>query len=245
MRRRALHASCIALLLVTAGCIGFPGGGGGGAEAESKDTEKLVADAQRAMASADTYRMNMSMYVAADGDSYDVRRVGVFDATEKQARLNLGTGENRTLAYLDGSTMYVNSSGEWQTRTLPGDGSWKSAVGLAQQHYLLENASVTVAGSATVDGVETTVLNVDPKDGKLKQLLTRSTSGSLGHVTIEESSYELYVAEDSHRPRKVDMTLQLSVGESPWGNSGHGSATITFSEFGQPVNVTVPVNATS
>lgn len=242
MQRRALHALCIVVLVTTAGCMGFLGGGGG--DTAERDSRQLVVDAQEAMQSVDTYRMNMTMHVVAEGETYDLRRVGVFDATENQARLNLTTNGNRTLAYVDGSTMYVNAGDGWQTRALSGSNSWQSAVGIAQQRYLLENASVTVSGSATVDGVETTVLDVDPRDGKLKQLITRSTSDSLGNVTIEEASYELYVATDSHRPRKVEMALQLTI-ERNWDKSGHGSATITFSGFNEPVNVTIPDRATA
>lgn len=241
MHRRALHSLCVVALLVTAGCLGFAGSGG---DAPRTDTEQLVAETQQAIQSVETYRMNMTLHVAAEGDTYDFRRTGVFDSTAKQARLHLTSNGTTTLAYLDGSTMYVNASDGWQTRTLAGANSWRSAVGLAQQRYLLQNASVTVSGSATVDGVETTVLTVDPKDGRLKQLLTRSTSDSLGNITIEEASYELYVATDSHRPVKVEMTLQLTL-EKNTEKSGHGSATITFSSFNEPVDVTIPERATA
>lgn len=243
MHRRALHALCVVALLVTAGCLGFASGGGGGDGAHG-DTEELVADTERAMESVDTYRMNMTMHVAAEGDTYDLHRSGVFDSTSKQARLNLTANGTNTIAYLDGTTMYVEDNGTWRERPLADDTSWKSAVGLAQQRYLLENASVTVAGTETVDGVETTVLSVDPKDGKLRQLLTRSTTEDLGKITIEEASYDLYVAEASHRPQRVEINLQVTV-EKNWDKSGHGSVAITFSAFDEPVNATIPERATA
>lgn len=241
MRRRALQSLCLVALLVTAGCAGFPGGG---SSTTTSDNKQVVTDVRQAIQSIDTYRMTIDMSVHAQGDTYTLHRAGVFDATAKQARLNLTINGARTPAYLDGSTLYVNSGDDWRTRELARNNSWMSTVGLAQQRYLLENSTVTVSGTATVDGVETTVLTVHPRDGELKQLLTRRTFYGPEEVTIEEATYELYVAEETHRPLKAEMSLQITVDKN-WDQSGHGSAVITFSGFNEPVNVTIPERATA
>ncbi|MFB6071579.1 MAG: hypothetical protein ABEJ88_01275 [Halobacterium sp.] len=248
MRRAALPAICIAALLVTAGCTGLPvvgaSGDHSGRPASDPEARRLAADAREAMRAVESYRMNATLHVSLEGDAYHLERRGVFDAEAKRARLTLAADGTRRRAYVDGTTMYVNTSDGWTTREFAGDANWSTAVGVAQQRRLLRNGTVTFLGNETVDGVRTTVLRVYPEEGVLRQLVTREAAGTgLGPITIEEATYRLYLAKDTHLPVKVEMNLQLTVEASP-DRSGHGSATITFTDYGTPVNVTIPDRAT-
>mgnify|MGYP000191628523 CR=1 FL=1 len=252
MRRNALHAMAVAVLLVTAGCAGLSGGDG------ATDANQLRDDAASEMASADTYRMEMRMQVSAGGRGTTVTQHAVFDHGAERARVNATSAGRSTTTYIDGTTAYVHVGGVWRTQDISATEPWNNNSGLRQQRAVLESATVSVNGSATVDvrrtdgspstsetqsvsedGVETTVLAVDPETEELRSVVTQR-AGNLDAVEIEDATYRMYVADDTHRLRKVEMNLSMTVAGQP----ATANATTTFSAYGEPVNVTVPEEAT-
>lgn len=233
MRGNSLHAVAVAVLLVTAGCTGLSADDG------TPDAAELQDDAAAAMADADTYRMEMRMNVSASGQTMTMAQHAVFDHETERARVNSTAAGRETTTYIDGTTAYVNVGGVWRTQDLSETEPWNESSGIRQQQSVLESANVTVNGSATVDGVETTVLAVEPDTEELQSVVVQQT-GSLDGVEIEDATYRMYVANDTHRLRQVEMNLEMSVGEQ----SAVANATTTFSEYGEPVNVSVPEEAT-
>ncbi|NIC00455.1 DUF6612 family protein [Halobacterium sp. R2-5] len=234
MRRNVLHAVAVTALLVTAGCTGLSTGGDG-----TPDAAQLQDDAAAAMADAETYRMEMRMNVSAGGQSMTMTQDAVFDHDTERARVDATSAGRSTTTYIDGTTAYVNAGGVWRTQDLSEVEPWNDSSGIRQQRSVLQSANVTVNGSATVDGVETTVLSVEPETEELQSLVTQRT-GSLDAVEVEDATYRMYVANDTHRLRQVEMNLEMTVG----GQSAVADATTTVSEYGEPVNVSVPEAAT-
>ena len=236
MQRRSLATLCVAALLVTAGCAGLTGNGGG-----ASDAEQLKEDASAAMADVETYRMEMDMNITANDRTLSMSQNGVFDHEAEQARLDMSVYGTEAVAYMDGETMYVKAGGRWQTQDLSERNPWESGNGITQQQHILESGEVSVEGTETVDGVETTVLAVDPDTEELKQLVAQQGSQSFEGVTIDDATYRLYVAKDSDLPRKMEMTMEMTIN----GQSAEAEMTAHFSAYGEPVNVTVPEEATA
>ena len=236
MQRRTLAVLSVAALLVTAGCAGLTGNGGG-----ASDAEQVKQDATSAMQDVDTYRMSMQMELSSNGQTISMSQDGVFDHEAKKARLNASVFGMQTVTYMDGSTMYVKSNGRWQTRNMSDQNPWESGNGITQQQNILESGDVSIAGTETVDGVETTVLSVDPDESKLKELIAQQQSQSFEGITIDNATYKLYVANDSDLPQKMEMTMEMSID----GQTAEANMTAHFSEYGEPVNITVPEEATA
>ncbi|MCG1003458.1 MULTISPECIES: DUF6612 family protein [Halobacterium] len=233
MRRRVLLSVCVAALLVTAGCTGL-------SSDDTADTPQIQSDVVDAMADVDTYRMEMRMNISANGQTLSMTQRGVFDHEAEQARVNASALGRQTTTYIDGTTAYVNVGGVWQTRDFSDREPWNESTGIDRQRALLESGSVTVAGSATVDGVATTVLRVDPKPSDVKSVIAQQGQG-LDEVGIESATYRMYVANDTHRLRQVEMDLEMSINDQ----TTDANATMTFSAYGEPVNISVPDAATT
>lgn len=234
MQRRTLAALSVAALLVTAGCAGLVDDGG------ASDAEQRAQDATDAMQDVDTYRMTMEMNISANGQTISMSQDGVFDHEAQRAHLDMTVFGAEGVVYMDGDTMYVKSNGRWQTRDLSEDDPWESGNGIIQQRNILESGDVSIEGTETVDGVETTVLSVDPEEDELKELLAQQQSQSFEGVTIDDASYRLYVGDDD-LPRKMEMTMEMTVD----GQSATAEMTAYFSEFGEPVDITIPEEATA
>lgn len=235
MQFHARSTACIALLLVTAGCAGVLNDG----SSDLSDAEALQRDTVEAMGDVETYHAEMEMNISVKGREVTVTQEGVYDVAEQKARFTTTFGPTETTAYLDGTTMYVQARDVWRTRELTQADPWKQGQGLALQQQLLESAEVSVNGTTTVDGVETTVLSVNPGEAQVKQLLAQQGQ-QLSGVSIEEVRYTMYVSTETKRPRRVDMTMTFTAN----GREAEANVTMTFSKYNEPVDITIPENAT-
>ncbi|WP_336037999.1 DUF6612 family protein [Halobacterium yunchengense] len=238
MRVTALRAAAVAALLVTAGCAGLPGGDAGDGD---RSAEQFAEDVQAAMSDVDTYRMTMQMNVSADGQSLEMRQTGAFDREAERARVNATAMGEETTTYIDGTTLYVQFGGEWQSQNLSETDVWNGSDSAARQGQVLASGDVTVEGGATVDGTETTVLRVDADPEELKEAIQQqSTSPGVGSLGIEEATYRMYVANETDRVRQVDLSMTMSANDQTM----RANATMTFSDYGADVDVAVPDAAT-
>ncbi|MFC3476895.1 DUF6612 family protein [Halobacterium litoreum] len=239
MQRRALSALCVAALLVTAGCAGLGGSGDDGADGQSRAAQ-IATDSGEAMQDVETYQMDVEMEVSANGQTLTMTQRGVYNRTAERARIDMTVRGTEAVSYMDGTTMYVKTNGMWQTRDVADQEPWESGSGLARQQEMLGTGEVSVTGSATVDGVATTVLTLEPDPEELKQFLAgQGSSGSLDDASIDDVTYELYVANETDRPRKVEMEMEMTI----QGQSATADATIAFSNYGEPVTVEIPEDA--
>jgi outer membrane lipoprotein-sorting protein len=246
MRRRGLATACVALLVVLAGC-GALGDGGDGGDGEGMGPSLTVDDEppveQRvADATGDvrTYAVDFRMNLTANGETLQLTQAGVYNRTGERARLNMSVYGTPATSYFVGETAYVNAGGQWQVQNLSGSGLWGENGTLARQRALLETGEVSVVGNETVDGVATTVYAVDADPAAFESLLGRQsgTTGT-GTATVQNASYRLYVADETDRPRKAELSTTVST----QGQSSRANVTILFSDYGEPVDVTLPDDA--
>ncbi|MFB6269170.1 MAG: DUF6612 family protein [Halobacterium sp.] len=241
MRETALQVVCVAVLLVTAGCAGLPGGGGDsdGGGTTAADVRSSAVDA---MSDVETYRMEMEMNISANGQTLTMRQQGVFDHADERARMNVSMMGQQTTTYVDGTTLYTKAAGRWRTQNLSGSGLWENGTSADRQRQILQSGNVTIQGSATVNGTETTVLHVEADTEELKALIQQQQGGqAMSGVGIENATYTVYVANETSLVRKVELSMTMTIN----GQSADANATITFSEYGEPVDVTIPDAATS
>lgn len=237
MQRRTIAALSLAALLVTAGCAGLPGADG----SDARNAEQLQSDTVDAMSDVETYRTELTMNISTDAQSLTMRQRGAFDEAAELARTNTSVMGRQSTTYIDGSTLYVEIGGQWRAQNLSGAGLWDNGTSADRQRQILETGNVTVEGDATVNGTETTVLAVDPDSEDLKAFLQQQQAGqAMSGVDIENASYVVYVADETDRVRKVELSMTMTVS----GQTADTNATMWFYDYGDPVNITVPSDAT-
>lgn len=236
--RQGILAVSVAALLVVAGCAGSPGSTGDGTTATTTTPADVQQRAVTAMEDVDTYQMEFRMNLSANGRTLQMTQDGAFNRTSERARIDMNVYGSELTAYLAGTTMYIQSGGQWQTQDLSESNPWESGSGLARQRSLLDSGNVTVEGGATVDGVATTVLRVDVEQSALTSVLSQQ-GGNLDNVAIRNATYRMYVANETDRPRKVEMEMDISAG----GSQSRATITIAFTNYDDPVAVTIPESA--
>ena len=238
MRRRALAAVCVALLVALAGC-GALGGSDGQPTTQSAEAEQSVHErVAAATEDVSTYAIDFRMNLTANGETLQLTQEGVYNRTSERARLNMSVYGTPATSYFDGETAYVNAGGQWQVQDLSGSGLWGENGTLARQRTLLEMGNVSIVGNETVDGVETTVYAVDADPEAFESLLSQQV-GTTGQAGIQNASYRLYVADDTDLPRKAELSMTVTT----QGQSSRANVTIQFSDYGEPVHVTIPEDA--
>lgn len=245
MRRRALAAVCVAVLVATAGCSTLGGGGDDGqpavtttqpADSGGPSVHERVGDATRDVA---THGVDFRMNLTANGETLQLTQAGVYNRTSERARLNVSVYGTPATSYFDGETAYVNAGGQWQVQDRSGSGIWGENGTLARQRALLDAGNVSVAGNETVDGVETTVYAVDTDPAAFESLLGQQPSTGASEVAVQNASYRLYVADDTDLPRRAELSTTVTA----QGQSSQANVTILFSDYGDPVDVSIPADA--
>jgi len=197
--------------------------------------QQRVADATGDVA---TYGVDFRLNLTANGETLQLAQEGVYNRTSERARLNASVYGTPATTYVDGETAYVNAGDRWQVQDLAGSGLWGENGTLARQRALLDAGNVSVVGNETVDGVETTVYAVDAEPAAFESLLGQGAATTDG-VAVQNASYRLYVADDTDLPRKAELSTAVTA----QGQPSRANVTILFSEYGEPVHVTIPEDA--
>lgn len=241
-KRTLVVTALLALLVAVSGCLG-------GGTTGTTDAEQIRQDTVAAMQNLETATYEMQMSISAKGQTIEMNATGAMDRQAKLMRMNLSMDAGfRTIQvtqYIDGNTSYINLNGQWQTKDVsgqtPGEGFWGNNQ-FAQQADALQNATVTLNGTATVDGEETHVLEVEVGKETIRELLPQqSAAGTLENVDISDIHFTQYVDTDTSYIRKVEMNMDMTV----QGQQATASLTMTFDDFNEDVSIEVPDAATS
>lgn len=250
MRRNRTLALLVLLALSVglAGCTGMDGGDGGNSDGNLSEAERLQQDAIAAMQDVDTYAVtrqtNASGVPAPGVASVQVSAEGTFDraarrAHQTQTQTRTSTqGETQTSTlelYLVGNTTYRNVLGTWQSQPTPA-GTWQTTT----QSEPLQDAEVTIAGEETINGYETTVLQVEPDEAALQQLAqnqtaTGETGGTAANITT--ATIRQYVAtEEPHYLVRTELDMSIERDNQ----TTTVDQTTTFDDFGEDVSIDLP-----
>lgn len=260
MSRRTLALVVLVVSASFAGCNALSGGSG--EQGPDRDASSLAADAADAMESAETYRVSGTIEQTVSANNQErtatVTSTGVFDRTNRTLRIQRTTSTaGRTVeaaSYLVNGTLYERSpvyerayGSEWVKVDVSENltRAWRAQDVLTRQRLLLENATVTRAGTATVNGTETVVLAVDGNESAFEDLVERRLGGAASsvEVTVENVSMTHYVASDTHRLRRATGTLELVVTSGDRTLAQTQRLNLTFSDYGTDVDVSLPEGA--
>jgi outer membrane lipoprotein-sorting protein len=239
MRRTTVTVLCVVALLTTAGCAGLGGSGEPTTTDELTRAEQIRQDSTAAMRNADSYRVSLQMNLTANGQSLTMTNDAVYDREARLARMDMSLYGTEARAYVDGSTMYVQTRGRWVVQNVSDRNIWESGNALANQREILASSNATVTGGDTVNGTAVTVLQVEPDPQKLKELVAQQQGRNFEGITIEDATYQMYVANETDRLRKMgmEMTMQIS------GQTAEAQMTAHYYGYDEPVDVTIPEDA--
>lgn len=229
---RLVPVIAVAVLAVTAGCAGL--GDGGVASAE-----EVREQAVSSMADVETYRMQMNMTLEASGQEVSMAANGTFDREAEKARMTTRFRGQQVRTYIDGTTMYAETPAGWQRQDLSDQQPWNQSTALERQRAIMESANITELGEETLDGEPVYVVRVEPDPERLKEVVARQQSQNLDGVSVESVTYTQYVHRDTGRLVRVDMAMTMTAN----GQSADVDATMRFSDYDEPVDITIPEEA--
>lgn len=256
-RRIALIAVLVFSLSLT-GCVGLleddSGDDSPEIDTDEYDAQTLAADAAASMSEAETYTFsseqefdveeeqpgeNTTLTVTVEADGAADESANVF-SLDTQTLLGTDAGQLPVdgAVYVDGTTVNLEGAGRnWSQRTM--DGPW-SATG--QEAALLQDASVEIAGTDSVDGHDTIVLEVDATEEAVRNYGfdenmapdSRPSNGTVGSADVR-----LYVgAEAPHYVYRSEIETTVTGGDPL--TIVDATFTRTYDDFGEDVDVERP-----
>lgn len=237
--RSRAAAVAVAALVVLAGCGALGGGDGGDpvtttpavgngtAIPGDADAATVKQHALAAMRNTSAYTLDATVArtVTQSGrtQTITVNSTGEFDRGARALRLNQTVSSRlgqrvSSATYLVDGTLYARSpqneqqhGSAWIRQDLSDpERVWNQTDTLYRQQALLAAANVTLAGSETVSGVETRVLDLDVSSETYAELVSRSGFGG-ANVTVTNASFTLYVAESSGQLVRATGTVASEV----------------------------------
>jgi D-alanyl-D-alanine dipeptidase len=240
--RAFVVTALLALLVAAAGCSGA----GDQAPADAPPADSLQDNVTAAMEDVETatFTMNMSMDTANQDQSISMNGNGAMDVPNRKMRMDLRMQAGQSLEvtqYVVGDTVYMNAGGEWITQNMTGQNIWEQNTNqLAMQQQVMENASVEVTGSATVDGNDVWVVSVQPDPEDIRALVSQQTTQSMPeNVDFQNLTVTQYVDAETSHVRKLEMSVTMTV----QGEEATMDMTMTFDSFNEPVTIELPAEA--
>jgi hypothetical protein len=144
--------------------------------------------------------------------------------------------------YIIGSTAYVNLKGMWRAVNISEQQPWNRSMALDQQRMILESSNVTLVDTETTDGQTVHVLQIEPNETVLRNLLQRQTDTSgFARMTFENVTYRQYVRADTYQIERIDLQMEVRQGDQ----TGTLSMQMDFEDYGSAVSISLPEEATN
>lgn len=221
----ALPALALAVLLVLSGCSTGPGPETTTGPPPDVDPADVRERALDATAGVESYRVEANTTLARSAGAglartVRIESVGAFDRPARRLRVNQTTRAlgrtQRVQTYLVDGTLYQHSpafvqryGAEWVKRNVTNESAaWDGLDTLARQRALLNASTVSVTGTATVDGTEAYVLAADVNETAFGDAARRS--GLAGTGTVTDAAATVWVARDSGRLLRSETTLNVT-----------------------------------
>ncbi|UWG49093.1 Uncharacterized protein HSRCO_2837 [Halanaeroarchaeum sp. HSR-CO] len=216
------------------------------------DDAAVKRETVRSLAAVDSYRLNgtVERTLRMPGDSIEskVTSQGVVDRESRSLRLHENTtGHMQTvetrLRVVDGAlyqsydAQHHDSDGDWQRSSIS-DSTLRSLDPLARQTRMLENATVVVTNTTTIDGTEAYVLYADVNESVYATEQDRQLGDQPLQVT--EVTYRYYVATDTHRLLEADGIVRGTVQSGNETVELAEQYDIAIADYGTSVDVTAP-----
>ncbi|AFZ74256.1 hypothetical protein [Natronobacterium gregoryi] len=205
----------VACCLLLAGCTG-------GIGVFEDDADDTAVDVDAIEANADTvesYHVEVERTLRSGMVNETTTIDGPVDVTDRQAHLTMTTETHvgadprttETEQYVLADERYTTDGDEFDRTD---DGNWEETHRLASATDSLENASFEPIRTETVDGVETTMYELNVSDEHESELAGIDDSGHVG-TTLEEFVAYVLVDTETDTLYGTDVRMQVSQGGEP------------------------------
>lgn len=247
MNKRVLVAVlAVGCALLLAGCLG-------GDDLEDPPgnvtAEDVESDAVAAMEEVDTAQIDLELTVEGnEGVLFEGESETVVDRERRRMRMDATADPilqdaTTVTQYTVNETGYVQTEGGWRQESVDPE-FWESDP-ISAYGAMLEAGETELRGVTDFEGSEVYVLETDVTGEALSGLVGQQLpeSGPVSGDALEDLTVEQYVDRETGHVRY----LELSVETSALGTDGRATITLTttLSEFDEPVDITVPPEATS
>ena len=246
--RPPLAAATVALLLLSAGCLG-----GSGTDRAPSDQRALDAldRARAAMDDVRTYRTSIDGRVEASTDDEQVTfgldgevRVNAtarrMNATASLVGLpTSGFSEGQSTTYVDNYTAHIECSRiGWERQNLSQSEPWLTYTPIGQHLELLNRTNVYWRGTETVDGRNASVVVGYPTKADLEAVDVRSVgmTEQMASSNLENVTVTIWLDAATDRPIQVRRDIRGTQD----GVSAHANGTFLFQDFDEPTHLTEP-----
>lgn len=242
MARLALHA-LLAVCLVTAGCSVL-----GPDYTREERAVAALDDATNATAEVRTYRFESEMTVTATTDGrterVDVDLTGAVDTAARAMRSNATIDGETRRTFVQNRTAYRECAQPWDgwgMTELDAETKWAEQTPAVRQLSLLESGSLYWNGTRTVDGERVVVVTGEPSTDALTEYQEDRPTSVFGGPSVEDPRVRARFDADTGRLLWTEFTFTVS-GE---GSTADATMTTAFGDYGDPVSVAPPAEATT
>ena len=253
MRRRALALIALLGMVVLAGCSG------GATTTEAVDGSQAQSDTLAAMDGVESYHVTTNTTIVQSANNRTQRQaidsLGAFDRADQRMQINQtvsvsGMTQRASVYFLNGSIYEYNPAyasqygSEWVTAEV-NDTFLDQQDTLARQRAFLANASVTMAGTETIDGTETRVLEADvDEEATSEAIMARLGSGSGVEYDVTNVDQRLWVDPETDRPARTTVSINATVTQAGQTVDLTMDIELAF-EYNRTVTVSLPESADS
>lgn len=220
----------------------------------------IQSEALAAIDAVESYHLtsNTTIVQAANNQRQTQEGVseGVFDRAGERFRVNQTVSvagiTQEISSYLVNGTVYEYSptyasqyGAEWVTLE-PDAGFFAQQDTLTRQQTFLANASVTTAGTETIDGTETQVLEADVNETATSAAIAArlGATGSNVEYNVTNVDQRLWIDTDTGRPLRTAFSMNATVSQAGQTIDLTMSADMRFT-YDREVSITLPKGAES
>jgi len=239
--RTLVVTALLALLVAVAGCSST---GSQLDVSEAPSAGSIQENVTRQMQSVETASFTMDMTVSTADQEVSMVADGTMDIPNERMRMTLDVNAGQSVQvtqYVIGNTAYIQVDDQWQTQDVSSQNLWGQNNQLALQQEILQNASLEVTGTDTVDGNPVWVVSLRPDPADLQTLMAQQTgpTGVVDNVEFGNVTVTQYVDTETYHVRQIDMAMNLTT----QGESSAIDTTMTFGEFDESVTIELPEGA--
>ena len=241
LRRAAI---VVAILVLTAGCLGSVGvsDDDNSSNVEGDDVEDLESISESTLLDGiddvESYEFELHQTMDTTGESMEMTAEGAIDEQNEEMRMDVDMGMPgmEMESYVVDETMYVKMIGEWMQSDVSDEELWAETETLDGQAEIIDDSHLEEVGTDTVDGVETTVLELDLGEEAIAAI---EADEEVGMAETDSIEYRLYVDESTGYLHSVEMEMTME----SMGDTIETELEMVISNHNEPVDITLPDEA--
>lgn len=208
------------MLVLAAGCVGTLGTSDDGTDDDAEDGEITQAALLDGIDEVESYEFELTQTMETEMGEVTMTGDGAVDYAAQKLEMLIDTemmGQSiEQQVYFIDDAIYTHAAGmgmddSWMKMSVPEDEQeevWADQETLEGQTDYIEGADVEETGTETVNGVETTVLELQFTE-ELREELEAEDEFDEQEMEIESVDYRLFVEESTEFLHKVEMDLTV------------------------------------